>query len=565
MILLEWILFLLLFLGLVFLMGKYMSSVYLGEDTFFTVIGKPLENLIYKTGGINPVEEMNWKQYGLNLVIFNLLGCLVVFLLQVIQGYLPLNPIHATNVHWDLALNIAISFMTNTNWQSYSGESTLTWLVQMLGLTVQNFLSAATGMAAMVAMLRGFTRKETNKIGNFWVDLTRGTVYILIPLSILFSVFLISQGVLQTFHSYQHFYTMENQSQVLPTGPVASQVAIKQLGSNGGGFFGVNSAHPFENPNGLTNIFEMAAILFLPLALVLSFGYMVGNIKQGLAFLISMLVILLLGTGIVWWAEMLGNPLLIKYGIAHGVSMEGVESRFGVLISSFWGLLTTATSNGSVNSMHDSLMPITTLVYMFNMGVGEVVFGGVGVGIIGMLYYALLVMFLAGLMIGRTPEFLGKKLGPREMYLSVIALLVPPILMLIFAAIALMIPSTVGCMNNSSAHGLSELLYAFLSGAGNNGSAFAGLNTNTLYYNFSLGITMFISRFVTILPALAIGGSLAEKKSIPESSATFPTTGILFIAMLIAVVIIMGSLTFFPVFTMGPLLDHLFMIHGKVY
>jgi K+-transporting ATPase ATPase A chain len=565
MIYLEWILFLLLFLGLAFLMGKYMASVYQGEKTFFSVIGNPLENLIYKWGGVNPDEEMNWKKYAFDLVLFNLLGFLVVFILQVIQGYLPLNPAHLANIHWDLALNTAISFMTNTNWQSYSGETTLSWLVQMLALTVQNFLSAATGMAAMVAMLRGFTRRETDKIGNFWVDMTRSTVYILLPLAFLFAILLVSQGVLQTFHPYQTIATVENQSQVLPSGPVASQVAIKQLGSNGGGFFGVNSAHPFENPNGLANIFELAAILFLPLALVFTFGYLVGNFRQGIAFLISMLVLLLLGMGIVWWADWLGNPILIKYGIAHGISMEGVESRFGVYLSSFWGLITTATSNGSVNSMHDSLMPLASLVYMFNMGVGEVIFGGVGVGLIGMLYFALLAMFLAGLMIGRTPEFLGKKLGPEEMYLSVMALLSPPILMLVFAAIALLIPSAAGCMNNSSAHGLSEILYAFLSGAGNNGSAFAGLNTNTPYYNLSLGLTMFLSRFVTILPALAIGGSLAQKKTIPVTIATFPTTGILFIAMLIAVVIIMGALTFFPIFTIGPLLDHLFMIHGKVF
>lgn len=551
-----------LFLGLslIFggmLIGKYIAVILTGNKGRLFSWSTTFENLLYRLAHIDAEQEMNWKTYTWALLAFNGIGLLFLFILQLVQGYLPLNPDHLKSVRWDTALNTAISFMTNTNWQSYSGEITMSYLTQMLGLTVQNFLSAATGMAALLAVIRGFIRKNTELLGNFWVDLTRTTLYVLLPVSIILTVLLISQGVVQTFHPAIIAKTLEGAKQTIAVGPAASQIAIKQLGSNGVGFFNVNSAHPFENPNLFTNFLETFAILWLPIGCVFLFGYMLKNQKQGNVIFAIMLTLFLISLGVALIAENQGNPLLERAGIAHGVNMEGKEMRFGLFHSVIWGVATTATSNGSVNSMHDSSMPLTGLVYMFNMGIGEVVFGGVGVGLIGMIFYIILTMFLAGLMIGRTPEFLGKKLGPFEMVMAMIALLAPIIVLLIIAGIAIVAPVGLTSLNNTGAHGLSEILYAASSVCGNNGSAFAGLNANTPFYNILLGIGMLVSRFATILPALALAGSLAEKKLIPTTRATFPTTGVLFVIMVAAVVIVMGALTFFPFYSLGPILEHL--------
>jgi K+-transporting ATPase ATPase A chain len=441
----------------------------------------------------------------------------------------------------------------------------MSYLTQMFGLAVQNFVSAGVGIAVAIAMMRGFIRKEVKTIGNFWVDLVRSVVYVLLPLSIIFTILLASQGVVQTLRPYVKTQTLEGKQQTIAVGPAASQIAIKQLGSNGGGFFNVNSAHPFENPNWLTNFCELLAILLIPVALVFTFGSMIRNRKQGWALFYVMLILFLLGFGVALWAELSGNPMLGKLGVAGNVNMQGKETRFGVVNSVLWGQSTTCTSNGSVNAMHDSKMPLTGLVYMFNMGIGEVIFGGVGVGLIGMLFYVILTMFIAGLMIGRTPEFLGKKLGPYEMIMAVIGVLLPPVTLLVGSAIAILSPTARASITNPSAHGLSEILYAYLSAAGNNGSAFAGLNANTVFYNLTLGLAMLVGRFATILPGLAIAGSLANKKTVPTSIATFPTTSILFIGMVVAVVIIVGALTYFPTFTLGPFLEHLQLFGGKLF
>ncbi len=551
-----------LFLGLslVFggiLIGRYMANILTGNKGKFLTWLTPFENLLYRLAYIDAGQEMNWKTYTWALLAFNGIGLVFLFALQLVQGILPLNPDHLKSVRWDTALNTAVSFMTNTNWQSYSGETTMSYLTQMLGLTVQNFLSAATGIAALLAVIRGFIRKNTQLLGNFWVDLTRTTLYVLLPLSIILTVLLISQGVVQTFQPAISAETLEGGRQTIAVGPAASQIAIKQIGSNGGGFFNVNSAHPFENPNLFTNFLETFAILWLPTACVFMFGYMLKNQKQGNVIFAVMLMLFLISLGAALIAENQGNPLSERAGIAHGVNMEGKEMRFGVFHSVIWAVATTATSNGSVNSMHDSFMPLAGLVCMFNMGIGEVAFGGVGVGLISMIFYIILTMFLAGLMIGRTPEFLGKKLGPFEMVMAMIALLAPIVALLIIAGIAIAVPEGLASLNNTGAHGLSEILYAASSACGNNGSAFAGLNADTRFYNILLGIGMLVGRFATILPALALAGSLAEKKLIPTTQATFPTTGALFAIMVAAVVIIMGALTFFPFYSLGPILEHL--------
>jgi len=476
---------------------------------------------------------------------------------------LPLNPEGMSGVRWDTALNTAISFVTNTNWQAYGGESTMSYFTQMAGLAVQNFLSAAVGIAALLVLIRGFTRKNTDKLGNFWVDLTRSILYVLLPLSVVLALILASQGVVQSFDPYVTAQTLEGANQTIPLGPAASQVSIKMLGSNGGGFFNVNSAHPFENPNGVTNFFETLAILLIPISLVFTFGYMIKNFKQGLAIFAIMTTLFAVGLGIALWSESQPNPILEKTGVS-GDNLEGKEVRFGVGPSVLWGVATTTVSNGGVNSMHDSVMPLTGLVYMFFMCTGEVIYGGLGVGLIGMLFYVILTMFIAGLMIGRTPEFLGKKLGPREMVLAIIPIVLPPVATLGMAAFALSSPDGLAGLNNPSSHGLSEILYAFLSYVGNNGSAFAGLSANSVFYNLSGGLGMLIGRFATILPAIALAGLLAQKGKVPANSASFPTTGPLFIILVVAVVILIGALTFFPVFTLGPILDHLFLQGGVV-
>jgi K+-transporting ATPase ATPase A chain len=564
----EDVLFILLFLLIVTLfaipLGKYMSKVFTGERTFMTPIIRPLEAFIYRIASIDENQEMSWKRYTYALLIFNIIGILFLFILQLIQGYLPLNPEGMSGVRWDTALNTAISFVTNTNWQSYAGESTMSYLTQMIGMTVQNFFSAAVGTAALLALIRGFTRKNSDTIGNFWVDLTRTTLYVLLPIAIVFALIFASQGVVQTLSPYITAQTLEGTNQIIAVGPVASQEAIKMIGSNGGGFFNANSAHPFENPNGFTNILETFAILMIPMALVFAFGYIIRNFKQGLAIFSAMMILLVAGMGVAYWSESQPNPIIQKLGVSGG-NLEGKDLTFGVAESILWGVPTTSVSNGGVNSMHDSSMPLTGLVYMFNMGIGEVIFGGLGVGLIGMLFYVILTMFIAGLMIGRTPEFLGKKLGPYEMTMAVIALVVPAAMILILTGIAIILPEGLAGLNNPSSHGLSEILYAYSSALANNGSAFAGLSANIVFYNLTLGLGMLIGRFVVIIPALAIAGALAKKGKVPISSASFPSTNALFVIMLVSVVIILGALTFFPVYSLGPILEQLFLQGGITF
>lgn len=546
-------------------LSAYMARVYEGETTILSWLFLPLERFFYRLSGIDEKKEMTWKTYAVALVIFNVIGLVVLFKIQILQGWLPLNPQNLPGVRWDTALNTAISFMTNTNWQSYSGEATMSYFTQMVGLTVQNFVSAAVGMAVAVAMIRGFARKTTDKIGNFWVDMTRSVLYILLPLSIIFAGMFVSQGIVQTFKPSVDVTTIEGTEQKIAIGPVASQIAIKQLGTNGGGYFNANSAHPLENPNPVTNLLELIAILVISVGFVFMFGRMVGNHKQGQALFAAAGILFLLGLGVMLWSELTPNAHLTDMGVVNGLSMEGKEMRFGIVKSVLWGEATTVTSNGSVNSMHDSMTPIAGMVELFNMGIGEVIFGGVGVGLIGMLFYVLLTMFVAGLMIGRIPEFLGKKLGTFEMVMSVLALIGPSIVLLILAAIAIALPIGQVGLNNASSHGLSEVLYAFHSALGNNGSAFAGLTANTPFYNLMLGFGMLVGRFLTIIPALAIAGALAQKKIVPETSATFPTTNWIFVGVLVAVIIVMGGLTFFPAYMLGPILDHLFLTAGKAF
>ena len=544
--------------------GKYMSKVFTGKKTFITPVIRPLEKFIYRISSIDENQEMTWKRYAYTLLIFNIIGILFLFVLQFTQNFLPLNPAQMSNVRWDTALNTAISFTTNTNWQSYAGESTMSYLTQMLGMTLQNFLSASIGIAVLLALIRGFTRKNSDTIGNFWVDLTRTTLYVLVPLAVVFAIILASQGVVQTISPYVTAQTLEGVNQTIALGPVASQEAIKMLGSNGGGFFNANSAHPFENPNGLTNLLETFAILLIPISLVFAFGYIIKNFRQGLAIFAAMMILLVAGMGVAYWAESQPNPIIEKLGVSGG-NMEGKELTFGVAESVLWGVPTTSVSNGGVNSMHDSAMPLTGLVYMFNMGIGEVIFGGLGVGLIGMLFYVILTMFIAGLMIGRTPEFLGKKLGPYEMVMAVIALIVPAVMVLVLAGIAISLPVGLTGLNNPSAHGLSEILYAYTSALANNGSAFAGLSANTVFYNLTLGLGMLIGRFAVIIPALAIAGALAKKGRVPTDASTFPSTSALFVIMLVTVVVVVGALTFFPVFSLGPILDQLFLQGGFTF
>ena len=550
---------------LAFPLGEFMAKVFSGSRTFLTPVIAPVERMLYRLFSVDEKEEMSWQTYTLSLVIFNIIGIAVVLILQLVQGVLPFNPQKFGPVRWDTALNTAISFGTNTNWQAYSGEQTMSYLTQMLGLTVQNFLSAAIGIAAVVAVIRGFIRKTSNAIGNFWVDLTRSIFYVLLPLVIILSLLLVSQGVVQTLSGSITAQTLEGGKQIIAVGPVASQEAIKEIGTNGGGFFNANSAHPFENPTPLTDFLEMLGLLLIPMALPFTFGAMLKNRRQGAAIFAAMLILYLAGLGIFVRAEIHGNPLLQNAGVLHGLNMEGKEVRSGVINSVLFAQSTTVTSCGAVNSMHDSMMPLSGLVLMFNMAIGEVIFGGVGVGLIGMLSYAILTMFLAGLMIGRTPELMGKKMELFEMVMSIIIILSPAILLLLLSGIAVTAKAGLASLSNGGPHGFSQIVYAFASASGNNGSAFAGLNANTVFYNLTTSLAMLVGRFSTIIPALAIAGSLANKKIVPTSIATFPTTGLLFIIMLVGVIIIVGALTFFPVFTLGPLLEHLLMMTGKTF
>jgi K+-transporting ATPase ATPase A chain len=545
------------------LLGRYMTAVFEGRRNVLSSVAGPLERAVYRFCCVEISREMSWKEYAGAFLLFNAAGLVVLFFLQLAQRLLPFNPQHLPPVRWDTALDTAVSFVTNTNWQAYGGETTMSYFSQMMGMTVQNFVSAAAGMAVLLPLIRAFTSKLKSTVGNFWVDMTRATLYVLLPLSVILSLTLVSQGVVQTLAPYAKAHTLEGTEQVIAVGPAASQVAIKELGSNGGGFFNANSAHPFENPTGVSNFLQLLSILLIPAALPLTLGRMINNRRQGRAIFAAMAVLFLIGLVLALAAEWQTNPLLAKMGVT--ANMEGKEVRFGIGPSVLWAQATTVTSNGSVNSMHDSAMPITGLVCMFNIAVGEVIFGGVGAGLVGMLMYAVLALFLAGLMIGRTPEFLGKKLESREMIMAVIVVVAPAVACLIFAGIAAVTPAGLKGLGNAGPHGLSEILYAFFSAAGNNGSAFAGLNANTPFYNLTTSFCMLVGRFLTVLPALAIAGSLAEKKRIPVSSATFPTDGALFVGMLAAVVLIVGALTFFPALVLGPVLDHLLLGAGRTF
>lgn len=545
--------------------GEYNAGVFSGNRTLLTPLLRPVERGLYRICGVDEKREMSWSTYAESLLIFNAIGFMVVFILQEIQFLLPLNPQGLDAVRWDTALNTAVSFATNTNWQSYSGEQTMSYMTQMLGLTVQNFLSAGIGIAAAMAVIRAFTHKNTASVGNFWVDLTRSVLYLLLPLAVLWALIFASQGVVQTLDPYVTAQTPDSGVQTIAVGPTASQASIKFLGTNGGGFFNANSAHPYENPTPLTDFLQLLGMLLIPASFPFAFGTMINNPKQGRAIFMSMLVLYLMGLGLALWAETQGNPLLESLGLAQNVNMEGKETRFGIVSSVLFAQSTTVTSCGGVDSMHDSMMPLTGLVLLFNMAIGEVIFGGVGVGFIGMLFYAIMTMFLAGLMIGRTPEIFGKKLEPFEMIMATIGLLLPSVAMLILAGIAIMLPAGLSSLNNAGPHGLTEILYAFASACGNNGSAFAGLNTNTVFYNMAMALGMVIGRSATILPALAIAGSLAQKRIVPVSAATLQINSPLFVAMLVGTVIIVGALTFFPVFVLGPILEHLLLQAGMTF
>jgi potassium-transporting ATPase potassium-binding subunit len=542
------------------LLGGFMARVFSGERTFLTRLLSPVERWVYRLAGCDPKAEMRWTTYAVALLLFNLLGFLAVFALQYCQVWLPLNPQKFPNVPPALAFNTAVSFVTNTNWQAYSGEATLSYLVQMLGLAVQNFLSAATGIAVLLALTRGLARRSAATLGNFWADLVRSTLYVLLPLSLIFALVLVSQGVVQTFSPYANAISVEGGAHQIPLGPAAAQIAIKQLGTNGGGFFGLNSAHPFENPTPLTNFLEMLAILLIPAALTYAYGIMVGSRRQGWAIFAAMMILFLGGLAGALFAEYSNNTVLPN--TAH---VEGKETRFGVANSVLWATATTAASNGSVNAMHDSLSPLAGLVALFNLMLGEVVFGGVGAGLYGMLMMVILTVFMAGLMVGRTPEYLGKKIERREVVMAMLAVLAPCAVVLIGSALASVMPAGLSSLNNQGPHGLSEILYAFASMANNNGSAFAGLNANTNFYNLLGALAMLIGRFVVIIPALAIAGSMVSKRSSPPSTGTFPTDGGLFVVMLIAVIVIVGALTFFPALTLGPIIEHLLVKQGRTF
>lgn len=544
-------------------LGQYMARVFGSERTWLSPAIGPLERWIYKLGGVDPNVEMPWPRYTGALLIFNLFGFIVVFGLQMLQQYLPLNPQGLANVSWHSSFNTAVSFMTNTNWQGYAGETTMSYLTQMVGLTVQNFVSVATGMAVVLGLIRGISRRSMSTIGNFWSDLVRTTIYILLPLSILWTLVLVGQGTVQTLDSYQTVTTLEGVEQTIPLGPAASQVAIKQLGTNGGGFFNANSAVPFENPTPVSNWFEMLAILLIPAASVYMFGLMVKSKRHALIVYAAMMLLLLGGLGLSLYSE---------YGSFHselasgpGPMYEGKETRFGVTNSIMWSTFTTAASNGSVNSMHSSLTPLAGGVALFNIMLGEIIFGGVGAGLYGMLLFVLLTVFLAGLMVGRTPEYFGKKLESREIKMVILAIIAPAFAILIGSAISMVTPSGLSSLANQGPHGFSEILYAFSSAAGNNGSAFAGLNANTPWYNVLLGLAMLIGRFAVIVPALAVAGSLVVKTPAPASPGTFATDSGIFLVLLLGVILIVGALTFFPALSLGPIVEHLLMLGGRTF
>jgi K+-transporting ATPase ATPase A chain len=587
----ETILFFVVLLAMIKPFGGYMAKVFQGERTFLSPVLAPCENLLYRICGVNRDEEMGWKRYAGAMLLFNLVCFISLFAILLLQGFLPLNPQKLSAFRWDLALNTATSFTTNTNWQNYSGEVTASYFTQMFGFAVHNFASAATGIVIAIALIRGLVRRRATAIGNFWVDLSRCILYILLPVSLIFAVFLVSQGVIQNFTPYRTVPLVQATSfdrpklddqgsplkdgkgnpvtesvtvkeVSIPMGPVASQEAIKELGTNGGGFFNANSAHPFENPTPLTNMAEIFLILLISGGLTNTFGRMVGNTRQGWALLAVMLAVLVFSMAVLYRAESGGNPALVKLGV-EGINMEGKETRFGLAGSALFAVSTTGTSCGAVNTMHDSLTPIGGMVPLSLILLSEVIFGGVGTGLYTMLAFVVIAVFVAGLMIGRTPEFLGKKIEAREMWMSIITVLTSGILILIFSATAVMIPSAVASMANPGAHGLSEVIYAFASQSNNNGSAFAGLSGNTVFYNLAGAFCMLLGRFAPIVATLAMAGSLAEKKYVPPSLGTLPTDKAPFALWLTLVILIVGALTFFPALSLGPIVEHLQMLGGN--
>ena len=565
--------------------GSFMARVFQGERTFLHPVIRPLERLVYRLCGIQENVEQRWTLYASGLLAFSLFAFVFVYALQRLQGFLPFNPqgFGGKLISPDLAYNTAVSFMTNTNWQAYTPETTVSYLVQMAALTVQNFASAAVGIAAAVAIIRGFARHEVSSIGNFWVDLTRGTLYILLPLSLVAALLFCSQGAIQNLHPYTVVKTVEGATQTIPQGPVASQEVIKMLGTNGGGFFNANSAHPFENPNPFTNLIQVLLIFVIPAGLTYTFGRMVGDTRQGWAIFAAMAVMFLVGVFVCYGFEQAGNPILAKLGLQPaatatqaGGNMEGKETRFGIAASALFVTVTTDASCGAVNSAHDALTPLGGLVPMFNLQTDEVIFGGTGSGLYGMLLYAIVAVFIAGLMVGRTPEYLGKKIQQKEVKMAMLPILATSFLILVLAAVSSIAPfhkngywnppgPSTANLNNGGPHGFSEVLYAYSSASENNGSAFAGLNANTPWYNITTGLAMQFGRFMFILPLLAIAGTLAAKKKVPDSVGTLPTHGPLFVGLLVATVIVIGALTFFPALALGPIVEHFLMHQGKLF
>lgn len=545
-------------------LGWYMTRAFNGEKTFLSPVLRPIEAGIYWISGVDEKREQHWLTYTVAMLLFHVGGFLIIYGVMRLQAVLPFNPAGQGAVAADLSFNTAISFITNTNWQNYGGESTISYLVQMVGLTHQNFLSSATGIALAVALIRGFSRASVRTVGNFWVDVTRTTLYVLLPICVVYTLFLVSQGIPQTLGPYVEATTLEGARQTIAVGPVASQVAIKMLGTNGGGFFNANAAHPFENPTALSNFVQMLSIFALGAALTNVFGRMVGNQRQGWAILAVMGVLFVAGVAVTYWAEANGTSTLQALGLTGG-NMEGKEVRFGIVASSLFAVITTAASCGAVNAMHDSFTALGGMIPLINMQLGEIIVGGVGAGLYGMLLFVVLAIFVAGLMVGRTPEYVGKKIEAREVKMAMLAILVLPLMYLGWTAVGVVYPPAVASMANAGPHGFTEVLYAYTSATGNNGSAFAGLTGNTLFYNLTLASAMFVGRFFMIVPAMAIAGSLAAKKSIPPSAGTFPTTGGLFVGLVVGVILIIGGLTFFPALALGPIVEHLAMNAGQVF
>jgi potassium-transporting ATPase potassium-binding subunit len=545
-------------------LGGYMTRVFAGERTALSPIMRPLEVFIYSVAGVDERQEQHAVTYTVTMLMFHVGGFVILYALMRLQQWLPFNPAEQTAVAPDLSFNTAVSFITNTNWQNYGGESTMSYLVQMLGLTHQNYLSAATGIVLAIALIRGFARHSVRSVGNFWVDITRCTLYILIPICVPYALFLVWQGMPQTLGAYVDATTLEGAKQTIAVGPVASQIAIKMLGTNGGGFFNANAAHPFENPTAISNFVQIISIFAIGAALTNTFGRMVGNQRQGWAILAVMGILFIAGVAVCYAAEAHGNDLLNALGLTGG-NMEGKEVRFGIIGSALFAVITTAASCGAVNAMHDSFTALGGMIPLINIQLGEIIVGGVGAGMYGMLLFVIISIFVAGLMVGRTPEYVGKKIEAKEVKMAMLAVLVLPLMYLGWTAVAMLVPSAVAAMGNPGPHGFTEVLYAYVSQDGNNGSAFAGLSANTLFYNLSGGMAMFVGRFWMIIPTMAIAGSLAGKKSVPASAGTFPTTGGLFVGLVVGVIVIVGGLTFFPALALGPIVEQLAINAGTVF